>query len=155
MKSGLTETVENNKPVVNVNLDSASALPLGVQSAYDLDGWKAPFAKAYRTTYDNFYGVTVIDYTYQVMYTYGGSQDGVGRYIANAQIVPSNLRVMWGYTFDAKAKVQAITNSGTKTNPVASMQLAQHWSIDTAITHEENTNTFYMTGDGEFKDMNP
>ncbi|MGK5089155.1 hypothetical protein WDW86_16510 [Bdellovibrionota bacterium FG-2] len=147
--------VEENRPVVNVSLDSANALPFGVQNAFDLEGWRAPYARAYRKTYENFYGVTVIDYTYQVMFTYGGSMDGVGRYIANAQIIPSNLRVMWGYTFNAKAKVQVVTNAGSRANPVAAIQLAQVWSIDTAINHEENTNTFYMSGAGEFKDMNP
>ncbi len=147
--------VEANRPVVNLNFDSANAFPLGVQDANDLEGWKTPFARAYRTTYENLYGVTVVDYTYQVMYTYGGTLNGFGRYIANAQIVPANLHVSWGYTFNASAKVQIVTNSGTKDNPVASMQLSQHWGLDTAISHEENTNTFYMTGAGEFKDLNP
>jgi hypothetical protein len=147
------EIIKANKPVANVTTDQASALPSGSKAWTDFSGWKAPKAYLFEVYYRNPYGLKVVDFTYRVLYTYGGSADGKGAYLTNATIIPANLAVDWGYTFNATATIPAVTNAGTMDSPVAGMQLMMKWSVDTFLRHLESSQTYYIRGDGQFKNL--
>ena len=144
----LWQLIEANRPVVNVTTDHANALPHAIQNWAELSNWKAPVSKTFRVQYANLYGMNVVDFTFRVLFTPGGSYKGKGRFLMNATIVPANVSVAWGYTFDAKASVAGVTNAGSTRDPVAAMQLDMHWSVDTTLKHIENTENFYIRGDG-------
>jgi hypothetical protein len=142
-----------NKPVVNVRTDSASALPEGARGWESLEGWQLPRARIFRITWENLYGIEVVNFSFRVLYTYGGNVNGKGRYLTRVTIVPRELSVAWGYTFNADATVPSVVNTGTRRDPVAGMELMLKWSVDTVMKHNEGTASFFVQGDGQFTDL--
>lgn len=145
--------VEANKPVVNVKVATANALPAGTRDWRGYQGWQTPRSRVYRISYKNFYGINVVDFSYRVLYTYGGNVFGKGRYLTNVTILPANLSVAWGYKFDAESAVPSVLNAGTVANPVAAMELLMKWSVDTVVSHNQMTTSFFVRGDGEFVNL--
>ena len=128
-------------------------MPAGAQCWDDLEGWQFPTSKAYRSTFKNVYGITVVDFTYRVTYLYGGTADGVGKYIGYATVSPVNLDVLWGFTFNATATVPTIYNMGSKAKPVAGMQVLVQWKVESAISSIEQSQAFALNGLGAFQEL--
>ncbi|MGE3974050.1 MAG: hypothetical protein AB7F59_05940 [Bdellovibrionales bacterium] len=145
------DIIVKNAPNVNVELQSASALPADTKRWFDLDCWQWPQAKAYRVNYKNAFGINVVDFTYKVIYTYGGQLDGRGQYLSQVMIVPTNLKVAWGFTFDAKARVDNVVNAGSRSAPVGAIQISMDWTIKTPIKYVQERETYYVRGDGQFQ----
>lgn len=145
--------IEAGKPVINTKFDTANALPAGAKCWTDLQGWSAPKSKTYNVQYKNGFNMTVVDFTYRVIFTSNGNVNGVGQYITNAQVIPASLTVAWGFDFSVTATIPAVTNIGTTTNPIAAMQMNVHWSLDSTVTHLESTQTYYITGAGSFQSL--
>lgn len=150
----LWDVVLAGKPAVNVKLQTANALPEGLQCWVDLQGWKVPQTKVYRVTYKNGFGMDVVDYAFRVSFTAGGNAGGVGKYITNATMMTANLNVAWGFTFNATAEVPSVYNMGTVKNPVAAMQMVMKWSVDTPVKHIESSETFFMNGENQLIHLN-
>ncbi|MCC7442971.1 MAG: hypothetical protein IT285_15165, partial [Bdellovibrionales bacterium] len=145
--------VEENRPVVNVSWAPADAVPAGLQGWDTLTGWQAPRAVAYRVVYENLFGIDVIDFTYRILYTPGGSYEGKGRYLTRIVALAQNLEVAWGYTFNASGTVPSVTNAGSSTAPLAAAELLVQWSIDTAVKHSQGSYSYYVRGDGTFQEL--
>ncbi|WP_413293080.1 hypothetical protein ACLSU7_16965 [Bdellovibrio sp. HCB185ZH] len=148
------EIIQSGKPVTNSKFDSANALPAGVKCWTDLQGWSSPQYRTYNVQYKNGFDMTVVDFTYRIMYTTNGSVNGVGRYITNATILPADLSVAWGFEFNVQAGVPAVTNIGTTQNPIAAMQMNLHWTLDSTVSHQESTQSYFVTGEGVFEALN-
>ncbi len=148
------EIIQAGKPVTNSRFDTANALPSGVKCWTELQGWSVPQYKTYNVQYKNGFDMTVVDFTYRVMYTTNGNVNGIGQYITNATVIPASLNVAWGFQFNVQANVPAVTNIGTTQSPLAAMQINLHWSVDSTITHDEKTQSYFVTGDGAFQTLN-
>ena len=146
--------VEANKPVVSVTeAPRASALPKGADSWLQLAGWQNPKARVFRVSYKNLYGMNVVDFSFRVTYSSGGNVRGKGAYLANVSVLPANLQVAWGFTFNAGVEVANVLNAGSAQSPVAGMELLIRWQIDTVVKHERSTASYFVRGDGGFVDM--
>jgi len=145
--------IEANKPTVVIRSARASALPRGVSHWTDLDHWQAPEGTLYALRARNTYGVTVVEVRYQVLRTFGGSHKGRGRYLAAVAVVPQKIDVAWGYKLDLDVSVPSVTNVGTHEDPVAGVLMELHWTIRTPLQHAEGTRSFYVQGDGEFREL--
>ena len=153
MGTKIWKIIEANKPVVNLNFVSANALPKGVTDWQDMQGWEAPMSQIVHTTYTNGFNMTVVDFAYRIIFTYGGTVNGKGKYITQMQVLPANLSVAWGYTFEASADANTITNAGTSKSPIAALQAAVQWQIKTVIKDMQQTDSCYMRGDGLFQQL--
>ncbi|MFS4460835.1 hypothetical protein [Bdellovibrio sp. HCB2-146] len=145
--------IAQGKPVVNLQFDTANALPAGVQCWSDLSGWNAPASRVYNVVYENGLGMAVVDFTYRVTYVAGGSVDGVGQYITNATILPANLSVAWGFQFDATAQIPSVFNMGSKQEPLAGMQMNMAWKVTSPVAHEQSVESFHISGKNELVHM--
>ncbi|KYG62699.1 hypothetical protein AZI87_15550 [Bdellovibrio bacteriovorus] len=145
--------INAGRPVVNINLDTANALPKGLSCWSDLSGWNIPQSKVYNVQYENGFGMTVVDFTYRVTYTAGGSADGIGKYITNATFQPANVSVGWGFQLDATAVIPSVFNTGTKRDPVAGMQMNMEWKVTSAMAHEQSTETYFVSGENKLVHM--
>ncbi len=67
------QIVEANRPQVDVSNQCSSAVPRGIESWTDLEGWEAPRGTTYRLTAKNLHGMTMVDITYSVQRRTGGS----------------------------------------------------------------------------------
>lgn len=139
--------IEKNQPVVNISYDYANALPKGVASPSDLDGFSDMVSQSYRMYGKNLYGMTVYDVTYTVVHQYGGSYQGKGRYLATAAVIPSNVDVLWGYKVDLKVTNVSTLNVGTATAPVGSINLELSFKVSTVIKSHTTTTLFQFRGD--------
>lgn len=141
--------IEANRPVVSVESKVANALPRNVTCWMDLENWKVPKVYKYNVTYKNVFGAEVVNFTFRVIYTYGASYEGRGKYLSNVSVHPAELNVLWGYTFNSKVEVQRIVNIGTKQDPIAGMEMKLNWQISTPIKDSTNSKIFFITANGE------
>ncbi|HEX4924595.1 MAG TPA: hypothetical protein VFV50_10935 [Bdellovibrionales bacterium] len=147
----LWSIVEANRPVVNIQSNYATALPRGSEDWATLECWSRPTARTFKTTYANKLGGKPVEFTFKVLYTYGGRKDGVGRYLNNVTIVPVHLSVGWGYKFAAETVVGNVLNAGPTAAPVAALELQLNWSVETVLKHVRDSESFYVRGDGYFE----
>lgn len=142
------EIIEANRPVVNVSTNKASAFPLGYSDWQLMNGWQTPTSQAYRVVYRNAFGNAVIDFTFKLIYSYGGSVKGKGQYLANVTIVPADLYVSWGFKFNANVVVAGVTNAGSAGRPLAGMEIQLQYTVESVLMHSQGTEAFYVRGDG-------
>ena len=145
--------VEAGKPVVNVKFDTANALPRGVTCWADMSGWSIPQTQLYTVNYENGWGMTVVSFTYRLTFTGKGNVNGIGQYITNATFMPANIKVAWGFQFDATADIPSVFNQGTKENPLAGMQMNMNWRVRSAVTDIQQSETYFVSGDNSFKHL--
>ena len=141
--------IDSGRPVVNLKIDTANALPKGLSCWSDLSGWNIPQSKVYNVQYENGFGMTVVDYSYRVTYTAGGSADGIGKYITNATFQPANVSVGWGFQLDATAVVPSVFNTGSKQDPVAGMQMNMEWKVTSPVSHEQSVESYFVSGENK------
>jgi len=147
--------VEAGKPVVNVHgAPVAFALPRGITCWNELDSWQAPKIQSYDVTYKNGFGMEVVKFRFRLQYTYGGGRTGKGKYLANVTVMPAQIDVMWGYTFDANVEVEQAVNLGTASNPVAGLELNLKWGVKTVLKQSDNSFHFFVQGDGVSQAVN-
>lgn len=142
------KVVEANKPVVTVKTPTVSALPRGVRCWSDLDSWKAAKVKSFEVAYKNGFGMEVVKFRFRLQYTYGGGHNGTGKYLANVTVLPAELNVMWGYTFNANVEVNPAVNVGSSTNPVAGLDINLKWNVETVLMNTQSSFHFFVQGDG-------
>lgn len=153
--SKLWQIVVDNKPIVDVKTQYATALPEGVKSWASMEGWLRPQGTIYQLSAKNAYGGTVINLRYQVLRTAGGSYKGVGKYLTAVTVEPLLVEVAWGYKFTMEASVPdtSIVNVGTSENPVAAMIAHLAWRISTPIVDSSGKGIYYLQGDGAYQEI--
>lgn len=145
--------VEKGRAVVNLQTDVATALPDGARCWQDLETWQAPVAKTYHVVIENLYGMDVISFKYRLVYIYGGSVKGKGKYIGYAALEPSDVNVAWGFKLNAKASVQAIYNMGTKKDPVAAINLMMSYQVESPFDKAQSNHLYFVSGKGDLKEL--
>ncbi len=140
--------VDAGRPVVNVKVDTANALPAGVRCWDELEGWQVPTSKLYEMSYINGFNSPVVTFNFRVSFISGGKYKGQGQYITLASVQPAKIDVGWGFRFDAVATVPMVFNQGTKADPLAGMQLAMNWQIRTVIQEIQQAENFFVNGQG-------
>jgi len=147
------DIIEKNRPVVIQNYAAVSAVPPGIKSWDELQGWSEPTVRIYKLVYTNTYKMKVVEFEYRVAYTTNGNLDGVGRYLSRVEVEPKTLNVAWGYKFNASGMVLNVTNAGTRESPLAAMELSLNWSVESVTKHMGESVRYYIRGDGLFKDL--
>lgn len=145
--------VQAGKPVVNLKMDVANALPMGTTCWSDLSGWNMPQSKVYSVNYTNGLGMNVVSFAYRVTFTAGGSVDGVGKYVTNATFMPANVHVAWGYNLEANAAVPSVFNQGTRTAPIAGMQMNMQWRVTTPVIQSDMSETYFVNGENQLVNL--
>jgi len=153
----LWKIIADNKPVVDVTTQFATALPKGAAHWNDLSGWQPPAGNAFHLTANNAYGIKVIDVTYQVLRTYGGSYGGAGEYLTGVTVAPvgGGVNVLWGYHFNLNTTVpdSGIVNVGSSSDPIAGMTVQTAWTISTVVKNSQGQATYFVEGDGSLRQI--
>jgi hypothetical protein len=144
------EIIKENKPVLNIETPVAHALPRGLTCWNELEGWRAPITKSYEVSYVNGFDMEAVKLRVRLHYTYGGGKAQMGKYLTNVTVLPSEINVAWGYTFNAKVEVADAINMGTVDNPLAGLELNLRWNVQTIFMESENSVHFFVQGDGEY-----
>ena len=141
--------VEKGRPVTNINMTSASALPQGSRNWRQLENWaQVPRSRVFNVSIKNGFGVQVVQATFRVTNLYGGSVEGAGRYIGYASVETERATVMWGWNLEAQAKVEKVYNIGSRANPVAGMIIRLKVRSSTVINDIRDSVDVYLSGTG-------
>jgi hypothetical protein len=143
----LWSIITANEPSVDANINNFSALPKG-ETADDLANWSDPETADFQVVYANVLGMNVVSFNYTISFQYGGSLKGVGKYVAGATMVPSNISVDWGYKLDAEVQSFPPTNIGTDKDPVAMIQMAMKWTVTSDFEKQQLGATYTLDGNG-------
>ena len=147
--------IQANKPVANIDSIAANALPnLAKEHWEQVTGWKPERWAEFETTITNGLGMNVIELKYQVRFIYGGSVRGKGLYIASAQVMPTSIKVLWGFTLNVAVAVSSIINVGTEENPVAQIGLDVTQQYASTFTNQTKVNRYIMNAAGMLKSGN-
>lgn len=117
----------------------------------ETENWQIPKSVTYELVYENLYGMDVVTFRYSVIYSYGGSYNGKGKYLTAVQVIPEQVSVLFGYDFSAKMKLGGIANHGTRDNPLAGATLLLEHEIKTIVKANLETSAFQVIGNGGFK----
>lgn len=117
----------------------------------ETENWSMPVKRTYDVSWTNVYGVEVVYFRYSVFYSYNGSYDGRGRYLTSVQVLPEQVKTLWGYDFTATMKLGGIQNNGTRLNPIAAATVLIEYTIATVLKAENRVDTFFVTGNGGFR----
>ncbi|MEI8346475.1 MAG: hypothetical protein WCG27_03345 [Pseudomonadota bacterium] len=151
--------VKAGKPVIDAQFNGLSVIPPGLaQDNFGFDrlfSWSAPKAVHYQVTYKNLYGITVAQFIYSINFQYAGATAQGGQYITGLKVIPQMIGVSWGFTFNASAQLNAITNRGSAQDPIAGATLEISYSLSSVIKEIRSQNTFHVTGRGEIINLNP
>lgn len=145
--------VEAGRPTLNFKDKSASAVPSDAKCLAELANWQMPESKSFRMKYKNGFGMNVITFEYKVIYSYGGSYKGKGRYLANVSVHPQQVNVSWGFKFDANVEIMEVLNLGSQEDQMAGMQLAVRWNVSSVIQEQLREELFFVQGDGQFRQL--
>lgn len=150
----LWKVVEANRPVVNVETEQVSVLPVEKPNWAELAGWKSPEHRTYEIKYKNFLNFDVVAFKFRVLYTPGGSYKNKGRYLTRVTVVPDTVYAAWGFDFNAVAKVPSIVNLGSRDNRLAGAEIYIEWRVKSVTTEIRQSASFFVGGDGRFQDLN-
>lgn len=150
--------IEAGKPVINTTYAPISVLPNETKfgrniTPFNLSNWQRPKFVKFKVSYLNGYKTEVVSFTYNVNMSYGGQYQGAGSYITNAQIVPEEVNVAWGYTFNASMSLVGVTNIGSEGNPIAGATLVLSYSVKTVLKEVKKNMTIFVAGDGTIQQM--
>lgn len=149
------EIVKAGRPVVHTNSEPLEILPKDedgqVIQAMDLSEWKQPLVKKYRVATKNYLGMKPASFDFMLIFSYGGTNRGKGRYISGAEVRASSVNVSWGYNLDVQTKVKSIINEGKWDDPVAGVTLSLDYKISTILQEKRDSKTFYINGLGDVR----
>lgn len=143
----LWKLIEAGRPVVTFRAPVVHAVPLANICWTELESWRPPVSQMWEVNYKNAYGMNVVKFRFRVVYTAGGKYDGVGSYLANVTVMPASLEASWGYTVNAETIVGRAINLGTKTNPIAGLQLMVTWNVKTIVKDLTHSESIFIRGD--------
>lgn len=146
--------IEAGRPVSNhQSMQTITVLPKDSSGQavdpLDMAGWQLPSAKSYRVEYKNGFGMTVIGFTYTVVYQWGGSYDEKGKYLTGVNVIADDISVSWGFDFSAESHLISISNIGSREKPVAAATFTVKYRAKSVIKDITSSETFYVTGSGK------
>lgn len=110
----------DNKPVVNINVDYATAIPAGIKDSMELQNFSNATFNSYEILAHNIYGMEILKIEYTTIHQYGGDYQGKGKYLTSISVIPTLIDIGWGMKVNFTTKTVSVSNVGTQTNPIAS-----------------------------------
>lgn len=146
--------VKAGKPVVNINIGpSANALPQGVKCWDELEYWQIPNVMRLKSTVENAFGFALAEFQFDVIFTYGGSFKGKGKYLTHVQVFPSDVYTFWMQELNASVEVASLVNRGTTAEPIAGMQIDVKWQFKNFLNEVQKSASIFVQGDGLVKQL--
>jgi hypothetical protein len=142
-----------NKPTAEYKSLRASVLPGGATTWNQLKGWSKPVAKVYRVQFKNTFGKDAGGFDYRLVFIYGGSYQGKGKYIGQISFAPLNVKLKTDRALNVKAELLDALNFGTEEDPIAGAQLLITWHSQTTLRYTMNSIEYFLYGTGDVQDI--
>ena len=152
------EIVKEGQPAIKVeDINSLDVLPKveGKEiTAFDMASWSLPQMQQYKVQVKNRRKKVVVDMEYRLFYSYGGTLDGKGSYLAGVAIEPTYVQAKWGVNMDMGVEVVTITNLNTPDDPVPALTFQIRYHVSTYTSASEHRDTYTVVGDGRLIEYN-
>lgn len=150
------ELINKGRPKITTTYAPISVIPKDpttkeVVDFADMEGFSMPVEKRFLAKVKNMANQEVVNFEYRLMYSYGGSYNGKGKYLTGVIIIPGNIRAKKGWNIDSSMSLSGIMNHGTKENPVAGAIITIKYSLSSMFSAFERNDTIHITGNGEMK----
>lgn len=157
--------VEKGRPKVTTEYAPISILPRdasnpatdpAVRNAvdpFDMEGFSFPIEKMITAKVKSPTGKESVVFQYKVIYSYGGSYNGAGKYLTGINIIPASIKVAHGWNFNSSMKLTGMMNHGTRANPIVGAMITIKYSMSSTTQAFERNDTIYISGDGSMKAM--
>ncbi len=122
-------------------------------SPFDMEGFSMPIEKMITAKVKSPTGGEAVVFQYKVVYSYGGTYNGVGKYLTGINIIPASIKVAHGWTFNSSMKLTGMMNHGTKADPIVGAMITIKYSMSSMTQAFERNDTIYIRGDGQMKAM--
>lgn len=147
------QIVKDNQPTVNFTSHTASAIPAVAACPFNLSGWSIPYSRTYKLSYENLWGSSVVDFTFKIIFSYGGNFNGRGSYLANVTVHPVHVSAAWGQNFDASVVIANAINVGTAEHPVAGMEVGIDWNVKNVFNNIKSRRIYFVDGRGNMTEL--
>lgn len=153
------ELIKKGKPTNTTEYAPISIVPKDLSTnapvdPFELENFSMPIEKKYTTVIKNGLGKRVVTIEYMVIFSYGGSYNGAGKYITAAQIVPTSIDTAFMWDVNATMKLGGIMNHGTKDSPIAGAILGIKYQMSSWGNAFERNDMIHITGNGQIKATN-
>lgn len=157
--------VEKGRPKVTTEYAPISILPRDPSNTitdpalkyavdpFDMEGFSFPVEKMITAKIKSPVGKPAVEFKYKVIYSYGGSYNGVGKYLTGINIIPASVNVGHGWTLNSTMKLTGMMNHGTRANPVVGAMITVKYTMTSMTQAFERNDTIYISGDGSMKAM--
>ncbi len=150
------ELVKKGRPTNTTSYNAISVVPKDPMtkeaiSPFDLEGFSVPEERSFTAVVKNGFDQVVVKFEYQLVYSYGGSFEGKGKYLTGVMVVPKSVHTSFGWDFNATMKLDAIMNHGSKANPVAGALVTIKYQMNSWTSSFERNDTLHVTGAGQVK----
>lgn len=146
------ELIKRGAPVVNIKRDVVYAIPKGLEWQ-QLTGWQLPVTKVYQVQIVNGLNMNVVDARVKVSSMYGGSYMGKGQYLANVVVVPTSVKVLWGFSLDLWTENREPINMGQVEAPIAGLGFDIRYKVTSWATEINGTQDYFVLGSGDIKQI--
>lgn len=148
--------IQKGKPKNQTEYAPVSVVPRDpttkeIMDPFELEGFSIPVERVFNSKIRNMSGKVVVNFTYKLIYSYGGSYNGTGKYLSAVQIVPASVQTKFGWDCNATMKVSGVMNHGTKANPVAGVIVAIKYQMNSWSSSFERNDTIHIAGNGAMK----
>jgi hypothetical protein len=145
----IIDIIKENRGVASVQVDYANALPMGVQNVEEMSNFSSLQFQTFEGQATNGFGQEVVKIVYTLVHQYNGNYQGTGQYLSTVSVIPSEIKVAWGYSVNFKtSKIQAyLSDRSTEGNPVAGLIMQLQMDINNWLGSEHHTKVFEFHGD--------
>ncbi|CAF2943327.1 unnamed protein product [Rotaria sp. Silwood2] len=146
--------INNNRAVIDIQTSYGNGIPGYITDPFELQSWSSPPASySFTINVNNRLKQRVLQFTYTLQFTYGGSLDGKGAYLDRVTVIPSRISVAWGFIFNASVQIASVHNVGTRDEPIAAAHVELHYRL-VGLNVVERTESFHVRGDGQYAHLN-
>lgn len=147
--------VQRGKPSITTEYAPISIVPMDpltkeIVNPFDMDNCAVPQQKKYRTVMKSG-SSEVVRFEYAVIFSAGCSYNGAGKYIQTLSIVPTKIKVGYGWDVTAQMKLSGLMNHGKRDNPNVGALITIKYTMKSWRTALEKNDTIHVTGAGVVK----
>eukprot|EP00450_Noctiluca_scintillans_P033910 CAMPEP_0194550610 /NCGR_PEP_ID=MMETSP0253-20130528/95797_1 /TAXON_ID=2966 /ORGANISM="Noctiluca scintillans" /LENGTH=203 /DNA_ID=CAMNT_0039398049 /DNA_START=57 /DNA_END=669 /DNA_ORIENTATION=+ len=122
----LYTAIEDNQAVLDVSTDWAAAVPDGITDWQTLTNWESPLqSSSFYIEFKNKLGMKLTRFEWEFAWKYGGSYNGVGKYVTQAGIQVKDAYAYTSEHLDVSVTNLKPVNYGTSTAPIGGLDVRQ------------------------------
>jgi len=157
--------VEKGRPKITTEYAPISILPRDPSNTaadpaqryavdpFDMEGFSFPVEKMITAKLKSPLGKEVVTFQYKIIYSYGGSYNGRGKYLTGINIIPAKVTAGWNWVLNSSMKLSGMMNHGTRENPVVGAMITVKYNMTNLTRGVERNDTIYISADGSMKAM--